>query len=160
MMGAPDFPGVIENMQHVLGRRRHLAGPPGLAGLALPWIVPRLQRRAETLVEVEPFFDRWQHLLGTPVIEAPPAFPARAGFRADALIPAVTPPRVVRREALRRMLVHADGRVPVRELDLAGAECAGSVATDDVARLWLDLVARRCAIMEHEGARALEGLHP
>ena len=143
MMGFDRFREVLLNIEHLLADRRRLTPQAGSAALALPWIVPRLQRRAETHEDLDSFFDRWQRVLGTALIEGPPPFDPTPQDPGDTLIRAVTPPRVVRREAQRRMTIYCDGSVPVSELDLAGRDSVGNAAGQPLAQLWRTLMARR-----------------
>ncbi|MDY7108764.1 MAG: 6-hydroxymethylpterin diphosphokinase MptE-like protein [Planctomycetota bacterium] len=143
MLGVDRFKDVLLNMQYILDHRRHLAGPAGTGGLALPWLVPRLRRCAQTYEDLESFYERWQHMLGTAVIEAPPPFPRNAGWPGDELSEAVTPSRVMHRETLRRMTIFSDGSVPVSELDLHCERSAGNVAVAPVHDVWRSLVERR-----------------
>jgi len=64
MHGVDRLGDALANLERLLGLRQVHAGA-GLGAIATPWIVPRLQRRVESLEDVEGFFDRWQHLLGT-----------------------------------------------------------------------------------------------
>jgi hypothetical protein len=143
MMGVDAFGDVIINIQYVLEHRRHLTETRGCNALALPWIVPRLRRCSTTYEDIDTFFDRWQHLLGTAVIEPPPPFEPTAGFPADTLSAAVTPARVVARERRRRMTIHCDGAVPVSELDLHAARSVGTIASAPLIDLWPRLLAAR-----------------
>lgn len=143
MLGLDRFKDVLLNMQHILDHRRHLSGPPGTAGFALPWLVPRLARCAETYEDIESFYDRWQHMLGTAVIESPPPL-ARGDDRSDGgLFEAITPARVLHHEALRRMTIFSDGSVPISELDLRCDRTAGNVATMPLIDVWGNLVNER-----------------
>jgi hypothetical protein len=92
MMGCPRFTDVLSNLERLVHARPSLAGSPGWAALALPWVVPRLVRCRETYEDINSFYDRWQHQLGTCVIDASPSFDADDP---DELSPAVTPPQVV-----------------------------------------------------------------
>ena len=141
MMGLDRFGEVIDNLEYLVRRRERLTDHGEVAALALPWIVPRLQRRAESLGDLEAFFDRWQAVLGTALIEGPPAVPGSA----DTLMPAEAPQRVALDELARRMTVYSDGTVPVSELDVAGAASAGDAREVPLAELWTDLCARRRA---------------
>jgi hypothetical protein len=143
MIGVDRFRDVLVNMQYIIDHRRHLAGPAGAAGLALPWIVPRLMRCTETYEDLESFFDRWQHVLGTAVIESPPPFAPGPDWPGDSLFKAVTPARVMRREGLRRMTIFSDGSVPISELDLRCDRPAGHVASMSMAEVWDTLVRER-----------------
>jgi hypothetical protein len=104
VMGRDGFETVLGNIDYLVNNRRRLTEHPPAAALALPWIVPRIQRRAETLEEIDGFFERWQGALGTAVID-----PASAG--ADGLLPAEIPPRVRADDARHTMTVRADGSV-------------------------------------------------
>jgi len=143
MTGVDRFKDVLLNMQYIIDHRRHLAGPAGAAGLALPWIVPRLVRCAETYDDLESFFDRWQHVLGTAVIESPPPFARASDWPGDSLFEAVTPARVMQREGLRRMTIFSDGSVPISELDLRCERTAGNVGSTPLTEVWDTLVHER-----------------
>lgn len=130
MMGADRFDEVMANVQYLLQRRG--AAPNALA---LPWVVPRLQRCAATYMDVERFYDRWLQTVGAAVIEGVPGDAALN----DGLEQAVTPQKVVQRELQRRMLIQSDGTVPVCELDHAGVHNAGSVTVHSLAELWSEL---------------------
>lgn len=134
---------VLANIEHVLGARRALAGADGTDVYATPWLVPRLQRRVESCEDIDGFFDRWKHLLGTPVIEGPAPFDPSAENPADGLASARAPSRAMWREMLRRMLVLSDGTVPLSELDLRGDRIFGHVDRAPLLGLWRDLVQRR-----------------
>ncbi len=123
VMGADRFDDVVANIDYLVTNRPRLSDHAPTAALALPWIVPRLQRRAETCQDIDPFFERWQRSLGTAVIEA-------ACVPGDTLLPAETPARVLADEARRTMTVLCDGNVA------AGDGSAGNVADSPVAELW------------------------
>lgn len=147
MMGEDRLREVIGHIEWMVGRRRRLTAQEGSAAFALPWIVPRLQRRRETYEDIDSFFDRWMAVLGAAVIEGPPPFDRRD----DDLATAMAPERVMWCELQRRMLILSDGSVPVSELDLDGRVTVGSVATDDVATLWSSLLNERRGLREREG---------
>ena len=123
----------------------------GTAGMALPWLVPHIQRCVETYDELEPFYDRWKNVLATAVIEPPPPFERTDTFEPDALRPAVTPVDVAWRHLMSRMTVLSDGTVPVSELDLDGTTSIGSISTADVAALWRNLITARWTLREARG---------
>ena len=151
MHGVDRFRQVIDNIQRVFLARTHLSGPNDAAGFAVPWIVPRLQRRVETLEDIEAFFDRWQHTLGTPVLEGAPPHDPSPEMPADGLASARAPSRVMFREMLRRMQVLADGSVPLSELDLRGERIFAHVERAPLLQIWRDLVARRKQIRRDHG---------
>ena len=120
----------------------------------------RLQRGSGTYEDLEPFFERWQHVLGTAVIEPrPPVGGAGDGASDDErgrepLMETVTPVQVERHESMRRMTIYSDGSVPVSELDLAGRDTAGSVAEEPVEDVWARLFARRAQGWKEAGGAA------
>jgi hypothetical protein len=142
MHGVDRYRDVLANIERLLGKRRVLAGSGG-AAFALPWIVPRLQRRLESCADIDTFFDRWQHILGTAVIEGAPPFDPSAENPPVPLASARSPSRAMWREMLRRMLVLSDGSVPLSELDLRGDRIFGHVDRGGLLQLWRDLVTRR-----------------
>ena len=158
MHGVDRFRDALEGLERVFSRRAPLSGT-GAASIAVPWIVPRLQRRHESYEDIDGFFDRWQHLLGTPVIDgAPPREEGDPSIAADtrpALASARAPVAATWREMLRRMLVLSDGTVPLSELDLRGERIFGHVDRTPLLALWRDLVARRKQIRRDGGE-----LHP
>jgi hypothetical protein len=149
--GAEGFSQAFANMQHLFDTRRALAGKGPIDTLATPWIVPRLQRRLESYEDIESFYDRWQHFLGTPVIEGPPPLDPTPEMPADPLASANAPARVMFREMLRRMVVLSDGSVPLSELDLRGEHIFAHVDRAPLLQIWRDLVARRKQIRREHG---------
>ncbi len=145
MTGVQRFGEAIGNLEYLMSLRTLVSGAPGAAAIYTPWIVPRLQRRVESLVDVESFFDRWQYLLGTPVLEGPPPLDPTAEAPSDPLASARAPACAMFREVTRRMVVHSDGTVPSSELDIRGDHTAGLVDRTSLSELWRDLVSRRRA---------------
>ncbi|MFM7050937.1 MAG: 6-hydroxymethylpterin diphosphokinase MptE-like protein [Planctomycetota bacterium] len=150
MHGVDRFTGVLAGIERAFSARTVLAGQGGGAH-AVPWIVPCLQRRLESYEDIDGFFDRWQHLLGTAVLEGPPPFDHTPETPADTLSSARAPARAMYRELLRRMVVFSDGTVPVSELDLRGERLFGSIDRVPLLQLWRDLVARRKQIRREQG---------
>ncbi len=151
MHGTDQFARAFSNLQYLYNSRHIVAGQPGADALATPWIVPRLQRRVESYEDIEPFFDRWQHFLGTPVLEGPPPVDPTPEMPADPLASARAPSRTMFREMLRRMVVLSDGSVPLSELDLRGERIFAHVDRAPLLQIWRDLVARRKQIRREQG---------
>lgn len=154
-MGHDGFRTVLGNLELLLNRRRVLRGD-GPGAFALPWIVPRIERRAETYEDIEPFFERWQRLLGTPVIDAPPPATSEGIEGADRLSGAGNPARHMVSELFRRMVVLSDGRVPLSENDLEGTSSIGDVDHRSARELWRRLVEARRRILREDGPEAPE----
>lgn len=153
MMGEDRLGEVIEHIEWIISQREHLTPQPGTAAMALPWIVPRLQRRRETYEDIDSFYDRWMAVLGCAVIEGPPPFDDRD----DDLATAMAPERVMWHELNRRMLILSDGAVPLRELDLNGSTSVGTVLDLPLADIWTRLLHNRKALRAAEGEQC-EGL--
>jgi len=142
-MGVDGFPTVVRNLEGLInGRgRRDLAGaeldPPG--PLLKPWIVPRLVKTAETLEQMEMFFDRWLHFVQHAVIE--PAQPGRS-VTGDDLMPRQSPvemappKRVTCRQLRQRMTILSDGRVARCDQDWQGEAGVGDLSQMDINELW------------------------
>ncbi len=145
VMGDDKFEHVLRSIEYLAERRTKLTDHAGTAGFALPWIVPVIQRRRETLEDIDTFFDRWVHVLGTAVIEGPPPWdPASTG--ADGHLIPVTPPRHVRdRDAMETMTILCDGSVPVDLRDIGASAIAGRVTAerDSLLSAWRALIAAR-----------------
>jgi hypothetical protein len=130
MMGFDRFREVLVNIDRLVQGRRRLTDHAPAAAMALPWVVPVLQRRAETLDDIESFFDRWQRALGAAVIEpAPPEV-------GDSLLPTWPPRQVSERAAMRTMTILADGRVPADHQDMMEPEVIGSIHDEPIVAIW------------------------
>lgn len=143
MMGRDALVRVIDNIGYLVDQRTRLTDHTSATAFAVPWIVPRLQRCVETHEDLQSFFARWQHVLGTAVLEGVPPFECVTGEPVDALVKPPVPQRVVKRELLRRMLVLADGSVPVSELDCLGDDCAGNMNGQSMIEAWAALIDER-----------------
>lgn len=131
MHGVDRFKDVLMAIEHLIQNRRRLTSHPGSIGFAMPWIVPHLQRRRETYEDIDSFFDRWQHMLGTAVIEGPPP----GDPEPDTLAPAVTPDRVRRRDMMTSLFIRCDGRVAADPWN-PNAPVIGDVNETSIAALW------------------------
>lgn len=142
MMGFDRFKEVLLNIEYLLEHRRKLTSQPGTAAFALPWVVPHLQRRLETYEDIDSFYDRWQAMLGTVVIDDPSPNSDGSPSQTE-LTPAITPQRVVQRDLARTMTILCDGSVPPHPHDFSGANCVGNAEASSIQNLWRDLLAQR-----------------
>ena len=149
VMGHDGFDSALDRLKTLIGARRCLAGQ-GVGALALPWVVPRIQRTLHTYEDIESFYERWQGILGTALIDPEHI---RLGHREHAkqdLAGVENPERSQIAESFRRMTIFSDGTVPFAEQDLDGRGIVGNVDTEGVMELWRRLVAaRRRALREH-----------
>ena len=135
--GHDRYTDVMENVQRVIENRTPLSDTTGFAAIASPWIVPRIQRRRETLADIEAFHEHWQHVLGTVAIDDVPASSEsdrNPATNRKPLLPARVPDDVAATITRNRWTIAVDGSVPYSESD-ASAGTAGSVLRDDPRRL-------------------------
>ena len=131
---------VTRNMQALFEGRQNLVRQRG-GVLGMPWIVPHLIKTADTLRDMETFFDRWMHLSWHAVIA-----PAQTGC---GLMPELSPVRMAPpmrracRQLSRRMTIHSDGRVAQCDQDWLGRATAGDAATQPLAEIWQSMHAVR-----------------
>jgi len=154
-MGVDRFEDCMANVRRVLQMRRVPEGcDPDLFGL--PLVVPRMQRRSDTVADLAAFSSEWA-ALGTAVLEHPTLAMVDGELvtHRDRLADASTPPRTQRRELWRRMKVMSNGAVPVAECDILGQTAVASLATVPLLEAWRDVVARRRAIRREQGPDAL-----
>lgn len=153
VMGHDGFDAVVDCIKTLIGARAPLAGK-GVGALALPWVVPRIQRRAETMGDIESFYERWQEILGTPVIDSEPGIVSADQAVGSRLAEASNPERTQIAETFRRMTIFSDGSVPFAELDLLGRSCVGNVDEESVIELWRRVVTARRRALREDGPQS------
>ncbi|MEM9914647.1 MAG: SPASM domain-containing protein [Planctomycetota bacterium] len=140
VMGADRLPEVMGNLQWLFDRRCTTTKlQTELPGAGLPWIVPRLVKAADTLKDMEMFFERWMQVVGHAVIERSPTL----GKGRFALMPDLNPvpmdppwkppsPHQVK----RRLTVLSDGTVTLCGQDALGRAALGHAADNALLDLW------------------------
>jgi hypothetical protein len=155
-MGFDRYEDALDNVRRLLELRR-AAGGADVDLFGLPFVVPRMQRRASTVADLAAFWQDWGRL-GTAVMEAPPT--AYVGdevqLATDRLADASNPLRSQRRELWRRMKVLSDGLVPAAECDLHGITAVASVQRLGVVESWRETVSRRRDVRRERGEDAVE----
>ncbi len=134
VMGQDAFAQVIHNLEHLINARNHRTvelektAPSALDHqFARPWVAPRLIKTADTLADMEMFFDKWMHFTGHAVIE-----PATTGC---GLMPALGPVNMAPgrrfpcRQLHRRMTILSSGRVALCDQDWLGRVILGDANT-------------------------------
>lgn len=154
-MGHDGLETALKNMELLIQSRRVLQGN-GTGAFALPWVVPRFQRRIETINDLEGFHERWQRILGTPVIEPEPEMGRHQAVTGPRLADVGTPAAAMLGQVFRRMTILSDGRVPVAELDLDGRHHVGFVDEEPILELWRRVIGIRRKIHRDSGAEAFE----
>jgi hypothetical protein len=155
-MGFDRYDEAVSNVRRLLDLRR-APGGTDVDLFGLPFVVPRMQRRAATVADLSTFWQEWGHL-GTPVLEAPPRtyLGDEEDSQSDRLSDASNPLRSQRRELWRRMKILSDGRVPAAECDLGATTAVASVERTSVLSAWREVVTRRREIRREQGEGAVE----
>jgi hypothetical protein len=100
MHEADQFETVISNLKRIQTAREQRSSPQ-------PLIVPSITRAADTLPEIEAFFDHWVRATGTAVVTGYSHFSGR--MPADSLLPMAPPLREPCRRLRQRLTLLADG---------------------------------------------------
>ncbi|MEE9212524.1 MAG: SPASM domain-containing protein, partial [Phycisphaeraceae bacterium] len=131
------FKKVTGHLQWLLTTRNRRGEDPRKfphAKRGVPWLVPRMVKTAQTLGDMESFYDRWVHFAGHAVIE-----PAGVGNGSvsQMRVPRMAPPRRFGcRQIANRMTIHADGRVARCDQDWHARAAAGKSTQATLAELW------------------------
>ena len=154
MHGHDGWARVIRNLERIVNERNGTGsdgeGDPSVKPI-LPWIVPRIERRIETIDEIPEFFERWRQRVGSAVIDGPTRWPIHLGIESDGLSPTAPPAHRDRAVALTRMSVLSDGSVPTLETDLRGSECIGRLGERPLRELWSDVISARLRFEQANG---------
>ncbi|MCC6679712.1 MAG: SPASM domain-containing protein [Phycisphaeraceae bacterium] len=157
VMGEDLFRKVIENLQSLFNQRNRrgndlLRGlgssrtlrvrsgnsghtvPGSVAGVGVPWIVPSMVKTAETLGDLEGFFDKWVHLSGHALLDGPRC---GCGLMPEQGVVCMTPPdRGPCRQLGRRMSILSDGSVAQCDQDWQGRGALGDLKITALADIW------------------------
>jgi hypothetical protein len=131
VMGADHFDAVIKRVEWLYNHRGRSGKRPG-AGL--PWLVPSLVKTADTLGDLEGYFNRWMHYAGHAMVA-----PATSGcglMPELSPVPMASPQRRACRQLGSRMTIHSDGRVALCDQDWLGRAALGETATMSLREVW------------------------
>lgn len=143
VMGVDRLPEVMGNLQWLFDRRSTTTNAPGdisgAGGAGVPWIIPRLVKTADTLKDMEIFFERWMQVVGHAVIERPPTLgKGRFALAPDQnpvpMDPPWKPPSP--HQVKRRLTVLSDGTVAMCGQDALGRASLGNAADNPLLDLW------------------------
>lgn len=130
VMGVDQFDAVIRRLERLFNARS--AARPRTPGL--PWIVPAMVKTADTLADLEGFWNRWMHYAGHAVLE--PAT-CGAGLMPDlSPVPMAPPRRAPCRQLGQRMTILSDGRVALCDQDWQGAAALGDAMREPLDAIW------------------------
>jgi hypothetical protein len=131
LMRVGSFKQVLDNMQYLL--RERCRGDRGL----VPWIVPRLIKTADTLADMETFFERWMTYTAQAVID--PATTG-CGLMPDfAPLDMAGPKRRACRQIERRVNIHADATVAQCDQDWLARGVTMTLNGHTLAGAWRNL---------------------
>ncbi len=151
MHGVDHWNLIMRNMEQLILGRRQLGDEGGTAGFALPWIIPRLQRRLESVEDLPAFFERWRGVLGTAVIDGIPEHPDENRSDRDPLSKTYPPSAYVRTRGMREMCILSDGTVPALAGDWSGENIIGDLRESEVYEVWCQLLDERRTIHREQG---------
>lgn len=133
-MGTDGFKKVLNNIEDLFNERLRRTGSNQHARGAMPWLVPSMVKTAETLPEMEGFFDKWTHYMGHALIE-----PACAGcglMPAQSPVPMEPPDRRACLQLSRRMSILSDGTVAQCDQDWLGRAPIGDTRVQTLLDIW------------------------
>ncbi len=114
-----------------------------------PILVPEMTKSIETVHEMEPFFDGWVRETGWANISG---FSHFAGQLADRAVMCMCPPRRSGcRRIQNRMLVLADGRVPLCDQDFNGRFVVGDLSRQSIEDIWTGMAMNTARSRHQEG---------
>ena len=118
----------------VLAALDRLAEIRGVAKQVEPLVVPQMTKSAETIEELDEFFDGWIRQVGWAVIEGYSHF---AGQLEDRSVIDMSPPtRQPCRRIRSRCMILADGQMALCDQDFIGQTTVGSLHDSSLADLW------------------------
>ena len=145
VMGIDRFEHVIRNLQTLFDLRQARGDRASGGAVGVPWVVPRLTKTADTLPDMESFFNRWRLMSGHAVIDRP----ATGGSGSFALmpdrnpVPMLPPWRVPSPlQVKRRVTVLSDGTVTLCQQDWLGRAALGNVRDTPLLDCWRQAAGR------------------
>lgn len=123
IMGIDAMPRVLENLKHLLSKRR-----------ALPLAIPTFTKCRQNLAEMEAWYDHWLRVLGTGVILGPSDYAAQIPDHACAdMSPARRKPCA---RLQSRMTILSDATVASCEQDVRAIQAQGHATHDGLLPIW------------------------
>ncbi len=135
-MGSDSYKRVLDNVQWLYNQRLQRIEGDKFGRGAMPWLVPSMIKTAETLPELEGFFDKWSHYMGHALIA-----PACAGcglMPAMSPVPMAPPDRRACLQVVRRMSILSGGMVARCDQDWLGRAPIGDTRMKTLLDIWRD----------------------
>ncbi len=133
-MGTDGFKRVLNNIEWIFNERLRRTESNKHARGATPWLVPSMVKTAETLPEMEGFFDKWTHYMGHALIE--PACDGCGLMPAQSPVPMEPPDRRACLQLSRRMSILSDGTVARCDQDWLGRAPIGDTRAQTLLEIW------------------------
>ncbi len=134
VMGRDGYGQALNNIEWLYNERIRRAGEGTIAKGAMPWLVPSMVKTAQTLPELESFFDKWTHYMGHALIE--PACEGCGLMPAMSPVPMQPPGRTGCLQVARRMSILSDGMVAQCDQDWLGRAPMGDTRTMTLVEIW------------------------
>lgn len=135
-MGTDGFKRVLNNMEWIFNERLRRTESNKHARGAMPWLVPSMVKTAQTLPEMEGFFDKWTHYLGHALIA--PACGGCGLMPAQSPVPMEPPDRRACLQLTRRMSILSDGTVVRCDQDWLARAPIGDTRIKPLIDIWRD----------------------
>ncbi|MEZ6193209.1 MAG: SPASM domain-containing protein [Phycisphaerales bacterium] len=133
-MGTDGYKRVLNNIEYIFNERLRRTESNKYARGAMPWLVPSMVKTAETLPEMEGFFDKWTHYMGHALIE--PACEGCGLMPAQSPVPMEPPDRRACLQLSRRMSILSDGTVAQCDQDWLGRAPIGDARARTLLDIW------------------------
>ncbi len=135
-MGSDRYKLVLDNIQWLYNQRIQRVQGDKFGRGAMPWLVPSMVKTAETLPELESFFDKWSHYMGQALVA--PACDGCGLMPAMSPVPMTPPDRRACLQVSRRMSILSDGTVARCDQDWLGRAPMGDTHTQTLLDIWRD----------------------
>ena len=133
-MGTDGFKQVLNNTEWLYNQRIKRVADAKFARGAMPWLVPSMVKTAETLPELESFFDKWSHYMGHALVS--PACDGCGLMPALSPVPMEPPDRRGCLQVTRRMTILSDGTVARCDQDWLGRAPLGDARARTLLEVW------------------------
>jgi len=136
-MGADGFKQVLDNIEWLFNerlRRGEMETGQQRARARLPWLIPSMVKTAQTLPEMESFFDKWTHYMGHALII--PSCEGCGLMPAMSPVPMQPPDRRPCRQVGQRMSILSDGMAALCDQDWLGRAPIGDTRAQTLLDIW------------------------
>ncbi len=133
-MGTDQYKRVLENLQWLYDQKIKRSPTNKDVRGVMPWLVPSMVKTADTLPELESFFDKWSHYMGHALIA--PACEGCGLMPAMSPVPMTPPDRRACLQITRRMTILSDGMVARCDQDWLARAPIGDTRAQTLMDIW------------------------